>query len=62
MIFTECSYSDNKKILLATRNVRLDSGHNATKYYFLVGFIYKTLDTKIKACIMDLDLRVQSVL
>ena len=25
--------SDNKKILLTTRNVRLDSGLNATKYY-----------------------------
>jgi hypothetical protein len=27
------SSSDNKKILLTTRNVRLDSGHYATKYY-----------------------------
>jgi hypothetical protein len=27
------STSDNKKILLTTRNVRLDSGHYATKYY-----------------------------
>ena len=28
------SSSDNKKILLTTRNVRLDSGRYATKYYF----------------------------
>ena len=27
------SSSDNKKILLTTRNVRLDSGHYATKYH-----------------------------
>ena len=27
------SSSNNKKILLTTRNVRLDSGHYATKYY-----------------------------
>ena len=27
------SSSDNKKILLTTSNVRLDSGNNATKYY-----------------------------
>ena len=27
------SSSDNKKILLTTRNVRLDSGRYATKYY-----------------------------
>ena len=27
------SASDNKKIWLTTRNVRLDSGHYATKYY-----------------------------
>ena len=26
--------SDNKKILLTTRNVRLDSGCYATKYYY----------------------------
>ena len=26
--------SENKKILLTSRNVRLDSGHHATKYYF----------------------------
>ena len=26
--------SNNKKILLTTRNVRLDSGHYATKYYY----------------------------
>ena len=30
------SSSDNKKILLTTRNVRLDSGHYATKYYFSI--------------------------
>ena len=30
------SSSDNKKILLTTRNVRLDSGHYATKYYFFM--------------------------
>ena len=29
------SSSDNKKILLTTRNVRLDSGHYATKYHSL---------------------------
>ena len=29
------SSSDNKKILLTTRNVRLDSGRYATKYYCL---------------------------
>ena len=29
------SSSDNKKILLTTRNVRLDSGRYATKYYFM---------------------------
>ena len=29
------SFSDNKKILLTTRNVMLDSGRYATKYYFL---------------------------
>jgi hypothetical protein len=27
------SSSDNKKILLTTKNVRLDSGRYATKYY-----------------------------
>ena len=30
------SSSDNKKILLTTRNVRLDSSRYATKYYFIV--------------------------
>ena len=30
------SYSDNKKILLTTRNVRKDSGCYATKYYYRV--------------------------
>ena len=30
------SSSDNKKILLTTRNVRLDSGRYATKYYFSI--------------------------
>ena len=30
------SSSDNKKILLTTKNVRLDSGHYATKYYYRV--------------------------
>ena len=29
------SSSNNKKILLTTRNVRLDSGHYATKYYYM---------------------------
>ena len=29
---------DNKKILLTTRNVRLDSGHYATKYYLVNGW------------------------
>ena len=29
------SSSDNKKILLTTRNVGLDSGRYATKYYYL---------------------------
>ena len=33
------SSSDNKKILLTTRNVRLDSGHYATKYYFYGAFV-----------------------
>jgi hypothetical protein len=28
------SSSDNKKILLTTKKVRLDAGHYATKYYF----------------------------
>ena len=28
--------SDNKKILLTTKNVRLDSGRYATKFYFLI--------------------------
>ena len=28
------SSSDNKKILLTSRNVRLDSGRYATKYYY----------------------------
>ena len=31
------SSSDNKKILLTTRNVILDSGHYATKYYYYDG-------------------------
>ena len=31
------SSSDNKKILLTTRNVRLDSGRYATKYYWGLG-------------------------
>ena len=32
------SSSDNKKILLTTRNVTLDSGRYATKYYYFVDF------------------------
>ena len=35
------SSSDNKKIFLTTRNVRLDSGHYATKYHYcLHTYIY----------------------
>jgi hypothetical protein len=33
------SSSDNKKILLTTRNVRLNSGRCATKYYFFIEHI-----------------------
>ena len=45
------SSSDNKKILLTTRNVRLDSGRYATKYYYiftvcLVLLIPRTTDTQ----------------
>ena len=32
-MFSTDSSSDNKKILLTTKNVRLDSGHYATKYH-----------------------------
>ena len=36
------SSSDNKKILLTTKNVRLDSGHYATKYHFFTGHFGET--------------------
>ena len=39
------SSSDNKKILLTTKNVRLDSGHYATKYYFCLSSA-----TNFKSC------------
>jgi hypothetical protein len=28
------NFADNQKILLTTRNVRLESGHYATKYHY----------------------------
>ena len=36
------SSSDNKKILLTTKNVRLDSGRYATKYYSFELFLDET--------------------
>ena len=36
------SSPDNKKILLTTRNVRLDSGRYATKYYYLRSIMRQT--------------------
>ena len=40
------SSSDNKEILLTTRNVRLESGHYATKYHTSLGS-YKTRRNKV---------------
>ena len=54
------SSSDNKKILLTTRNVRLDSGHYATKYYchFALDFcqinaIYRNKNSKLLTSIFS---------
>ena len=37
MLSTDFIFKDNKKILLTTNNVRLDSVHFSTKYYFCSG-------------------------
>ena len=44
------SSSDNKKILLRTRNIRLDSGRYATKYYYVIFPFKKRYLLSFTAC------------
>ena len=50
------SSSDNKNILLTTRNVRLDSGRYATKYYFIAQFFFLFIrDELLQICVAFLE-------